>query len=60
MPKKQYYIPGVDKFSQLVETPASKEKTDTRRYIVNTAISVVAAIASIVAAVVSVVAYLGG
>lgn len=59
MRKKQYYIPGVDNFSQLVETPASKEKTDTHRYIVNTAISVVAAVASVVAAVISVVAFLG-
>lgn len=59
MSKKQYYIPGVDKFTQLVETPASKEKTDKQRYVINTAISVIAAIASIVAAVVSVLAYLG-
>lgn len=60
MSKKQYYIPGVDKFSQLVETPASKERTDKQRYIVNTVVSVVAAIASIIAAVVSVLAYLNG
>ncbi len=51
--KKSYYVPGFDEFKQLVETPASKEITDTRRFIITTAISVIAAIAAIVAAVVS-------
>lgn len=54
---KRYYIPGVDNLQQLVETPESKERTDSRRFILNTIISVVAAIASIVAAVVSILAY---
>ncbi len=46
---KKYYIPGVDKINQLVETPASKEKTEKHRYIVNTAISAIAAVISIFA-----------
>lgn len=59
MSKKRYYAPGVDSFVQLVETPASKERTEKQRYWVNTIISVIAAVASIVAAVVSVLAYIG-
>ena len=59
MSKKQYYLPGIDEFTQLVETPASKERTDKHRYMINTVVSIVAAIASIIAAVVSVLAYLG-
>lgn len=51
--KKSYYIPGFDEFNQLVETPASKEITDTRRFIITTAISIIAAIAAIVAAIAS-------
>lgn len=54
---KRYYIPGIDEFNQLVETPESKERTERRRFIINTAISIVAAIASIVATVVSILAY---
>lgn len=54
---KKYYIPGVDEIHQLVETPASKEKTERKRYIVNTAISIVGAVTGIIAAVVSILAY---
>lgn len=54
---KRYYIPGVDEFKQLVETPESRERTERRRFIINTAISIVAAIASTVATVVSILAY---
>lgn len=53
---KQYYIPGVDEFNQLVETPASKEKTEKRRYLINTVVSIVGAVSGIVAAVVSIIA----
>ena len=60
MSKKRYFIPGVDEMTQLIETPASKERTDRNRYIFNTIVSVVAAVASIIAAVVSVLAYFGG
>lgn len=54
---KKYYIPGVDEFTQLVETPTSKEKSEKHRYIINTAISIVAAVASIVAATVALLTY---
>lgn len=56
--KKKYYIPSVDKLNQMVETPLSKEHTDTKRYIVNTAVSIVSAVAAIVAAVVAIMTYL--
>ena len=32
MSKKQYYIPGVDAVNQLVETPASKERTEKKSF----------------------------
>ena len=51
MSYKRYYLPGVDEIHQLVETPASKEKTDRIRFVVTVVVSVVATIASIVAAV---------
>lgn len=54
MSKKQYYIPGVDPVNQLVETPASKERTEKSRFVVNTVICVISALAAVVAAVVSV------
>lgn len=59
MPKKRYYIPGVDPINQLVETPASREQTDKRRFVINTMISAISAIAAIVAAVVAIMAYVG-
>lgn len=59
MSKKRYYITGIDKINQLVETPASRERTDRNRYIVNTAISIISAVAAIVAAVVSIIALFG-
>ncbi len=52
---KKYYLPGVDEINQLVETPASKERTESRRFWINTIISSVSAIAAIVAAVVAIV-----
>ena len=55
---KRYYIPGIDNIHQLVETPASKERTDSRRFFINTTISVIAAVASIIAAIVTVLAYI--
>lgn len=56
MSKKRYYITGVDEIHQLVETPASKEKTEQRRFIITTVIGAVAAVASIVAATASIIA----
>lgn len=56
MPKR-YYIPGVDEVKQLVETPASKEKTERNRYIINTVVSIISAVAAIVAAVISILVY---
>lgn len=55
---KKYYIPGVDEINQLVETPESKARTESRRFIINTAITVVSAIAAIVAAVAAVMVYI--
>lgn len=54
--KKRYYIPGVDTINQLVETPASRERTDRNRFIISTVICVISAVAAIVAAVASVLA----
>lgn len=56
--KKRYYIPGIDELHQMVETPASRERTDKNRFILNTAICIVSAVAAIVAAVASVLALL--
>lgn len=58
MSKKKYYIPEVDELRQMVETPASKEKTEQRRFVTTVIISVIAAVASIVAAIASVIACL--
>lgn len=59
MREKKYYVPGFDTLSQLVETPASKEKTDKERFIINTVISAISAVAAVIAAVVSIVALAG-
>lgn len=60
MSKKQYYIPGIDEINQAVETPASKEWTEKKRYIINTAISVISAVAAaVIAAIASVIACFG-
>ena len=56
--KKRYYIPGVDEFHQMVETPASKERTDFHRYLVTLTVSSVSAIAAIVAAIVAILTYI--
>ena len=53
--KKKYYITGVDELNQLVETPASRERTDRNRFVVNTILTTVSAIAAIVAAVAAVI-----
>lgn len=53
--KKKYYITGVDELNQLVETPASRERTDRNRFVINTILTAVSAIASIVAAVAAVI-----
>lgn len=53
--KKRYYIQGVDQLNQLVETPASKERTEKNRYVINTIISVISAVAAIIGAVASVI-----
>ena len=58
MSKKMYYIPGVDKLNQLEETPASKEKTELRRYVFNTIVSVISAVAAIAAAILALLTYL--
>ena len=44
MSYKRYYLPGVDEIHQLVETPASKEKTDRIRFVVTVVVSVAATI----------------
>lgn len=56
MSKKRYYIPGVDEVHQLVETPASKERTERSRFVINTAVCVISALAAVVAAIASVLA----
>lgn len=58
MSKKRYYIQGVDEIHQLVETSASKERTELRRFIITTVIGAIAAVASIVAATASIIACL--
>lgn len=55
---KRYYIPGVDHFNQLVETPASKEKTDFRRFLLTTILTSISVLAAVVAAVAAVLTYL--
>lgn len=57
MSNKKYYVTGVDEIHQLVETPASKEKTEKNRFVITLVVSVVAALTSIVAAVFSVLSY---
>lgn len=59
MSYKRYYLPGVDEIHQLVETPASKEKTDRIRFVVTVVVSVAATIEAIVAAVFGALAYFG-
>lgn len=53
--KKKYYITGVDELNQLVETPASRERTERNRFVINTILTAVSAIAAIVAAVAAVI-----
>ncbi len=53
--KKKYYITGVDELNQLVETPASRERTDRNRFVINTILTAVSAIAAIVVAVAAVI-----
>nr|DAV05383.1 MAG TPA: hypothetical protein [Caudoviricetes sp.] len=55
---KRYYTDTSTGFNQLVETPASKEKTEFRRFLVTAVISAVSAVAAIVAAVASVLSCL--
>lgn len=55
---KRYYVQGVDELHQMVETPASREKTDRNRFIISTVICIISALAAIVAAVASVLALL--
>ena len=57
MSRKKYYVTGVDELHQLVETPASKERTEKNRFVITLVISVIAALTSIVAAVFSVLSY---
>lgn len=57
--KKRYYVPGFEEPpNQMIETPASRERTDKNRFIVTTVICVVSALAAVVAAVASVIALL--
>lgn len=56
MRKRSYYYPGIDNINQLVETPASKERTEQRRFIITTVICVVSAVAAVVAAIASIFA----
>lgn len=56
MSKKRYYIPGVDSFNQLVETPASKERTEKKRFLATLILSAVAAVASVAGVIISIIA----
>lgn len=56
MSKKRYYIPGVDKINQMVETPASKERTERNRFLITLIISIVSSVSSIIAAIASIIA----
>lgn len=58
MHKKHYYMQGVDEIHQLVETPASKEKTEQNRFVINTVISIVSAISATAGLIISILAYL--
>lgn len=51
--EKRYYVQGVDELNQFIETPASREITDTKRFYITTIISVVAAIGAVAAAIFS-------
>ena len=53
MSKKQYCISGVDQINQ-------KEKTEKKRYIINTAISVVSAVAAIIGSAASIIVLFKG
>lgn len=55
---KKYYNPRIDQLNQLVETPASKEKTEKRRFVINTIVSVISAVAAVFAAIFAVLTYL--
>lgn len=55
---KKYYVPRIDQLNQLVETPASKEKTEKRRFVINTIVSVISAVAAVFAAIFAVLTYL--
>jgi len=57
MSKKKYYIPGLDQINQLVETPASRERTDRNRFIITTILASIAAVSGIVAAIAAVMTY---
>ena len=54
--KKKYYIPGIDEINQLVETPASKQRTDRQRFLINTVLTAISAVSAIVAAVAAIIA----
>ena len=58
MRKKTYFIPGVDELKQLVETPASKEKTERERFAWSIAASAISAVAAIVAAIAAILTYI--
>lgn len=57
MSKKKYYIPGSDEIKQLVETPASKERTEKRRFTITVILSIITVLTSIVAAVFSILSF---
>ena len=57
MSKKRYYMPGVDEINLLVETPASKEKTDSRRFVITTLIAIIAAVFAIAATIIAIMTY---
>lgn len=54
--EKKYYIPGIDEINQYVETPASKERTDRDRFIINTVLTAISAVSAVVAAVAAILA----
>lgn len=54
--EKKYYIPGLDEINQFVETPASRERTDRQRFLINTVLTTISAVAAVVAAIAAILA----
>lgn len=54
--EKKYYIPELDEINQFVETPASRERTDRQRFLINTVLTTISAVAAVVAAIAAILA----